>query len=177
MTDTARTLSQLQTTFADNVLGDISAQDLRDFLVSMKQPFGNYYRNSASATTISVAGTYYKAAGTSTAGRLYLFTHTDNRLTYTGALDTEVIIHGHLSMTTAGTADILGIKLAKNGTVIDNTVVRRKVGTGTDIGAAGITGITTLSTGDYIEIWVTNEDATASVTLDEYNLTVQGDFT
>jgi len=34
MVDTIRTLADLQTLFADNTAGDISAQDLRDFLVS-----------------------------------------------------------------------------------------------------------------------------------------------
>jgi hypothetical protein len=34
MTDTVKTLSALQTLFADNTSGDIDAQDLRDFLVS-----------------------------------------------------------------------------------------------------------------------------------------------
>lgn len=34
MVDTARTLSELQTIFADNTTGDISAQDQRDFLVT-----------------------------------------------------------------------------------------------------------------------------------------------
>lgn len=40
MADTARTLAALQTLFADNTSGDISAQDLRDFLVSTYQPQG-----------------------------------------------------------------------------------------------------------------------------------------
>ena len=35
MVDTARTVSALQTLFADNTNGDISPQDLRDFLVSV----------------------------------------------------------------------------------------------------------------------------------------------
>lgn len=38
MADAARTLSALQALLADNVAGDISAQDLRDFLVSAYQP-------------------------------------------------------------------------------------------------------------------------------------------
>ena len=36
MVDTVRSISALQTLFADNTSGDISAQDLRDFLVTMQ---------------------------------------------------------------------------------------------------------------------------------------------
>jgi hypothetical protein len=39
MVDTVRTLSALQTLLADNTAGDISAQDVRDFLVSAYSPF------------------------------------------------------------------------------------------------------------------------------------------
>lgn len=38
MADTQRTRSALQTLFADNVIGAISPQDLRDFLVTVMQP-------------------------------------------------------------------------------------------------------------------------------------------
>ena len=43
MTDTARSLTALQTLLADNSAGDISAQDLRDMLVSILGVYGGLY--------------------------------------------------------------------------------------------------------------------------------------
>jgi hypothetical protein len=48
MADTQRTLSALQTLFADNVNGDISAQDLRDFLVTVHP--GAWTKNATAKT-------------------------------------------------------------------------------------------------------------------------------
>lgn len=42
MTDTVRSLSALQTLLADNTTGDISPQDLRDFLVTAYYSWGRY---------------------------------------------------------------------------------------------------------------------------------------
>jgi len=177
MADTIRSLSDLLALLPSSGRGEISAADLRDMLVSIQHSRGSFSISSASATTISVAGTYYKAAGTTAAGRLHNFTHANNRVTYTGIPDVDVDIYGSLSMTTAGSNNILGMKMAKNGTVIDETIVRRKVGTGTDIGAAGIEGEATLSTNDYIELFVTNEDDTTSVTIEACNIIVNGSLT
>lgn len=58
MVDTVRTLSALQTLLADNTAGDISAQDLRDFLVSAM-----LQTTTSTVTTgnvSAVAGTHYE---------------------------------------------------------------------------------------------------------------------
>jgi len=46
MVDTQRTKSALQTLFADNVTGDISPQDLRDFLVTVMDRIGGYHNGT-----------------------------------------------------------------------------------------------------------------------------------
>jgi len=51
MADTKRSLSALQTLFADNLVGNISAQDLRDFLVSI---YGSAYSVTVGSSTYSV---------------------------------------------------------------------------------------------------------------------------
>ena len=131
-------------------------------------PFRGYHRLVAAPTTISIAGTYYKTAGTSTARALNGFTHSDNRLTYIGEDDKHFHLAASLSFTCGGTNQTIGWKMAKNGVVDDGTVVRRRVGTGTDIGSTALHADFTLSTNDYIEIWCTNETSTNSVTLDEF---------
>ncbi len=60
MPDTVRTLAALQTLLADNVAGDISAQDVRDFLVSAFPPEPQVARvetteSTSSATFVDLA--------------------------------------------------------------------------------------------------------------------------
>ena len=177
MVDTARTLSELQTLLADNTVGGISPQDLRDFLVSMKPPYGSFYRNAASATTVSVAGTYYKAAGTTTAGSLYLMDMpADNRLRYTGTPTMHFHVAVSTSFTTAGSNETIGLKVAKNGTVIDSSVCRRRVTSGSDIGSTAVHIDASLATNDYLELFVTNETNTSTVTIDEVYFFALGMF-
>lgn len=54
MADTKRTLSAITTLFADNTTGDISAQDMRDFLVSAH---GSRTVNAAAITASETADT------------------------------------------------------------------------------------------------------------------------
>jgi hypothetical protein len=177
MVDTVRSLSALQALFADNGTGDISAQDLRDFLLSMKPPWGSFYRNVASATSVAATNTYYKAAGTSTAGSLYLMDHpSDGRLRYTGTPDHHFHIATTVSFTTAGSNETIGLKIAKNGTVIDSTVARRRVGSGTDIGSTALHADVILSTNDYLELFVANETNTSNITVDELYFFAMGMF-
>jgi hypothetical protein len=178
MVDTVRTVAALQALLANNTTGDISAQDLRDFLVSASPPHGTMYRNVASATTISVIGTYYKMAGTTTAGNLKDFDMpVDGRLRYTGAAAKHCHIVISVSFTVAGNNDVVGLKCAKNGTVMDESVQRRFVGTGTDIGSTAVHADAMLSTNDYLELWVANETATENITVDELYFFVMGMLT
>lgn len=64
MADTVRTLSALQTLLADNTSGDISPQDVRDFLVSV---YGLDYSTEVSVTTTATLtiGQRHVCSGTS----------------------------------------------------------------------------------------------------------------
>lgn len=175
MVDTARTKAEILALLADNNAGDISPQDVRDMVVSLIPAHGGLYRNVAAPTTVTVAGTYYKAAGTTTAGELDDLTMPqDNRLTYIGVPERHFHILATISMTCDGINKIIGFKIAKNGTPIDGSVSRRRVGTGTDIGALAVQADVALATNDYVEIWVTNETTNTAVTLDEFHLHMSG---
>ena len=54
MADTARSLSDLQALFADNDSGDISPQDLRDYLVSALGGYAEIYVNAGSTAQGSI---------------------------------------------------------------------------------------------------------------------------
>lgn len=53
MADTIRTRSSILTLFADNTAGDISPQDLRDFVVSAHGVYGAIYGGSTTAFAIN----------------------------------------------------------------------------------------------------------------------------
>jgi len=63
MPDTVRTLAALQTLLADNASGDISAQDVRDFLVSVFPPEPQVARVETSESTASDAYTDLATSG------------------------------------------------------------------------------------------------------------------
>lgn len=175
MTDTQRTKAALATLLSDNITQQISPQGVRDFLETMHPSFGLCYVTTPAESTISVAGTYVKGAGTTTSVGLHRFTMpVNNRLTYTGTPDIHVFYTATLSMTTAGTNVVLGFKIAKNDVVVADSEVHRKVATGTDVGAAPLQGGLSMSTNDYLELWVANITNTSNITLELASLHVIG---
>lgn len=142
--------------------------DMRDVIVSLTPNYGGMYISTPAATTISVAGTMVKAAGTTTATNLRgMAMPTDNRLTYTGVPNQHLHIALSYSMTMAGINDNISVAVALNGVVDTASKLTRFVGTGTDQGAAASHTDLMVSTDDFIEIFVTNENATAAVTLEQ----------
>jgi len=51
--------------------------------------------------------------------------------------------------------------------------MRRKIGTGSDLGVFSLTGMVELDTDDYIEVWVANATSNANVTAQYINLTIK----
>jgi hypothetical protein len=176
MADTQRSKSALAAILADNVSANISPQDVRDFLESMDLPFGAFYVSSSAATTPAGAGTFLKALGTTTSIDTNLFTHSTNRLTYNGTPDCRALAFASVSMTCAGVNKIVSLGFADTGSIITATRVDRKISTGSDIGAAAVIGAATLSTNDYIELWLANQTDTGTVTLDYAYVIVVGMF-
>ncbi len=170
MVDTARSQNDLLTNlFADSQpAGSITPQDMRDLIVSLSPPYGAYYFTATAATTIAVAGTFVKALGTTVLTNAREFTMpSNNRLTYTGVPDRHMHLVLSASFISAGTNDNLSIALARNGAVITHTEMTRFVSTGSDQGSTASHGDVVLSTNDYIELFVTNEDAAVDVTVQQ----------
>jgi len=169
MADTRRSLSALQALLADNQSGDISPQDVRDFVVSCGFPYGAYYLTSPTATAITGANAWIKAAGTTTSTNIKEFTATDNRLTYAGAAPVHIHCVSSVSFTCESNNQVVHLRVVKNGdeTLTDSVAsnLQRKVGTGTDVGAVAVHSDTMMSSGDYIELWVMNETSGADVTV------------
>lgn len=179
MVDTQRTLSALQTLFADNTSGDISPQDLRDFLVSAEPDRAEMYWSTPAATTTSDTGTYYKAAGTTTLqtspAAVNFTMPANNRLTYTGTPTRLFLVQFHGTQVAQSGSVVVHWRIAKGGTTIAASEISRKQGANaTDVGAFAIGTIVSLATNEYVEVWLRNATSTTTVTVQAGNLTVWG---
>ena len=180
MVDTRRSLSELLTTMFQDGQGEgsITAQDMRDLIISMAPSHGAMILATPAATTIGTPGTYVKAAGATgaPAGDPGLnFSHPiSNRLRYDDTVPIHAYVTGSLSMTAAGANKEVGVKVAKNGVVLDESLITRTLGATGDKAALSIhVGVSMVSM-DYLELWLTNLDDTTSVTVETMYFHVNG---
>jgi hypothetical protein len=153
---------ELITLFADNNARAITAEKLRDFVYTMKRPYGSIWWTTTAGTTISAAfntgATNYnmvKAAGTTTANNLLDFTMpANNRLTYGGS----PMVHTHIacSFTTTNTSNNADayIGMAKNGSIIPHSIVYQRSSTGLDAVSTAFHSDVMVSQDDYLEVFV-----------------------
>jgi len=178
MADTIRTESDLLTNLFQNgqAANSITAQDMRDLIVSMRPGFSNTsMQSNGTATTISSAGTYYKVAGTTAlSGDEYLFdddSGTSNRLRYIGAAERLVIVKTNLSVKAASNNQNVSFKMylyddsGASGATITDSLVTQYISSTSDEEAVTIICHAIMATNDYLEVHVTNETSTANITI------------
>ena len=182
MTDTVRTTATLLSTqFADGQAANaITANDMRDLIVSLRPSFGECsMQGNSTATTIAGAGSYVKVGGTTAlSGNELLFDNNSTntgRLRYTGAPNRMVLFSASCSLSAASNNQVLSLKgwhyddSGSSGSLVDASLVRRKVTASGELGAVVVQGSVLMSVNDYIEIHVTNETSTANVTVEDFN--------
>ena len=182
MVDTVRTTATLLSTiFQDGQAANaITANDMRDLIVSLRPSFGECsMQGNATDTTIAVASTYYKIAGTTAlSGNELLFDNnaTDTgRLRYIGAPDRVVLFSASCSLSAASNNQVVSLKgwhyddSGTSGSLIAASLVSRKITASGELGAVVVQGSALMSVNDYLEIHVTNETTTAAVTVDDFN--------
>ena len=126
--------------------------------------YGQLYFSATAATTIAVAGTYVKMAGTTASDSLNGITMPQNNRLQNNSGTTLVF----QAMARADIIDGSGnkniaIKLAKNGVLIDATESNGET-TNNVAAHSTINWIVSLATGEYVEIWATNKSDTSSIT-------------
>jgi|TARA_R110000822_G_scaffold103990_3_gene230694 hypothetical protein len=182
MVDTVRTKADLVSNlFQDGqAANNITANDVRDLIVSLQPSFGECsMQGNSSATTISGAGTYVKINGTTAlSGNELLFDNNSTntgRLRYIGAPNRVVMFSASCSVSAASNNQVLSFKgwhydtSGSSGALIDESLVSRKVTASGELGAVVVQGSALLSVNDYLEIHVTNETSTAAVTVADFN--------
>ncbi len=133
--------------------------------------YGFYYMSgNTTETIVSVAGTLYKAVGTTTAGLLDDFTHTNNRLTYTGTDTKQFLLTAAATVITITNDDISGIVFFKNGSQIG--AFTRGNAHASKFENASDTKLVELATNDYVEIYTTDVTDNTNVIIQDLNVSV-----
>ena len=171
-----RTKADLDAIFADNTTGEISPEDIRDFIDSAALLGAGYFWAESATTTINTQGVYEVATGTVTGVLASGFTvSTPNKALYTGSVDVDVLAIAFLSIS-CGNNDVVGIQFGKNGTVIPSSQIVRTMGAGNDIGAVSCSGLAELSPNDFIQLFIGNESDITDVTIEKGHVLVFSRF-
>jgi hypothetical protein len=168
MADTVRTLAQLQALLPDNVAGDISPQDLRDFLVSVLGVYGAILvTDGVTGQTPGTTPVKLTAFTTNGLARNVVPDHTNDRLTIgaNGAGDYLIIFQSSFSGSNNATFE-LEFYLNQVATGYKTS---RKLGSAGDVGSASLIGLGSLVDGDEIEIFV-DGGAGESLTVEDAQL-------
>lgn len=180
MADTQRSLNDLLTVqFPDGLTaGSIVASTIRDLIVSLVSSHVAAYVTSTALTTIGTSGVYVKAAGLTAVPPGFTprnFTHVpSNRIIYDGIVVLHALVTLSVAVSAAGANKTVGLKLAKNGAVIDSTIVMTDLQTGGDIAAVSLLAAVDLDPADFLELYVTNLTDTTDVTIESMYFHVQG---
>ena len=176
MPDTQRSKATLLTSlFQDGQSGGITAQDIRDLIKSFAPDFAGLYFTVSASTTISVAGTYVKAAGTTVITNESSSMNNggvNNRLVYLGPSmrHYHIVLQASVSLVSGANQDIsLGLykwdDSAGTGSILAHSEAH------TTIPNNALMQITShadtmLDTNDYIELHITNNSATNDIAVD-----------
>jgi len=131
-----------------------------------------------SSSGVTAATTSYKAVAATTFadGALNNFTHgADGVLTYTGAETQHFLVTVVYSVTSSVNNKITTFALKVNSdTPLAKSEIRRKIGTGADVGAAALCSLIELSTGDTLGVVVKLDATTTNLTVEKMNFSVAG---
>jgi hypothetical protein len=155
-----------------------SATSGSDTIALDRFPMGEVYMTgNTTATTVSIAGTYYKVSGTTSfSSGSYNFSNggVSNRLTYTGAREKMFHIACTLSASSSTSNQVIKAALFKNGVALGNGVIQTKLGSTGDITSTAIHVMTELMQNDYLELFIMNTSGTGPLTITEMNLFAMG---
>ena len=179
MTDTQRTQADiLNNLFQDGqAAGSITPQDIRDLFTTLLTSHAIMNITSAAATTIGSAGVYVKAAGGTgmpAGSSVHNFSSpASNRLRYDGTVPVHAFMSGSIAISAAGANKNVAIKVAKNGIVIDESIIEIDLKQSGDILDLSFSAGIDLVATDFVEMFVANLTDTVSVTLEEMSFHVE----
>lgn len=166
MADTSRTLAAVQALLADNTSGAISPQDLRDAILSCLSGFGHISvlggaTAQGSITTTPVKVTAFAADGPSSAD--VTPAHGDDSITVSVA--GKYAVGAQVSFSGTASKTFL-FRIYVDG-VISTLGFQRKLGTGGDVGSAGLPPccFLSLTAGQVVTLYVHSSDGGTDITV------------
>jgi hypothetical protein len=136
---------------------------------------GFYYMvNNTTDTPIGVpnVNTWVKALGTTTAdSNNSKFTHSNNRLTYTGAFNTSFLVSVNTAVRAGASNQNISIGIAKNGSILTNSEMTIRTSTSNQEHPGSTQYQIDLVTNDYVELFVKNSQQT-DVRVSDLNFSV-----
>ena len=168
MGETQRTLADLRILLADNTTQQISAQDLRDLMETLRNGHGEISLTSSTETTITTQDTFVDVAGTFTlSGNAHNFDMDSNgQLRYTGAAARVLHVAITCSFNAASNNKIIRLAAGKNSEVIVSSEAKRFMATGADLGSTAIHTLIDVVTNDYLTLMVANGSDTSNFTME-----------
>lgn len=134
-----------------------------------------YMNNNAVPTVILATNTPVKVAGITTLNTAVTqkFTHTDNRVTYVGAI-TEFFQVSVAASLVSSSNNIVGMYVAVNGVVLASSEMYATTNAGGRAESISTITVVELKQGDYVEIWVENNTGINNITAEYLNVIVKG---
>lgn len=134
-----------------------------------------YFFNSLNANSIGTTNIFEKISGITTASAInQKFSHTDNRLTYTGGLARSFKVTATCSASSQITQTItILVRVAKNSTTIPES---ESQATTSAVGRSETflsQCIIEMNTGDFVELWVANATNANGIAVSELNLIIE----
>lgn len=127
---------------------------------------GSMYISSTAITAIATQNIPVKIAGTTTPNVLNeRFSHTNNRLTYTGEDLAFVEVLSIISIDAAANNKQFTCYITKNGQIVAGSGSTMLVSSGTDVRSLTCATLVELSIGDYVEVWVENDSDDTDLTV------------
>jgi hypothetical protein len=156
---------------AQKVFWKDSRGQIWDIYVNQKQ-YINYFELNGSVTTITTVDTWVKlntVATTSLFSAGGELVHTNNRITYTGAIPRVFQIEGIISVSSGNNHEIHAA-FFRDGTLYPCSEQSVVASSGGKSGALPFQCVIELQENEYVEVWVKNSTATTNITLSNLNV-------
>jgi hypothetical protein len=153
--------------------------DLNNYLDLSNKPgsvFGQYFFiDNTTQTTINTQNIFQKILGTTTANiNNQGFSHSNNRLTYTGSVTKLFKITANATINPVNTNVItLLTRIAKNNTTLSESQFKSTLYYTVDNETFYNQVLVSLATNDFVEVWVANSTNTDSIVCEELNFIVE----
>lgn len=119
---------------------------------------------------VAVKANIPNSAGISPCG---CFQYSANRAIYSGT-DRVLLVVAAFTVNAVGANETFRVYLALNGAVIDHASAKVRDTSAGNFGSGTLTGVTPISNGDFLEIWVANLTSTGDVTMVDLSMSMRG---